>query len=153
MYESSSVRMRKAIHILKNKENETLFQTYAADFRKAFGIEEPKQQQEKLFTNDQDNQIENDNTGIGSQTITKKDFFLYRFFLEENKDVEDDEDKLTIKQMVDIQCKKIVDEEDLDVICGQPQISGKEAALQMEQAIMEKMKEKHKRNQNQSPNK
>ena len=41
-YENSSVRMRTAISILKQKENESMIQTYAADFKKAFGISDSR---------------------------------------------------------------------------------------------------------------
>jgi len=50
-----------------------------------------------------------------------------------------------IKDMVKIDCRAVVEEEDLDVICGHPQISGKEQALQMEKNINEKIYEKSRK--------
>lgn len=56
---------------------------------------------------------------------------------------------LSIREMVDIRCQAILEEEDMDIICGQPQISGKDAALMMEKQINEKQAEKFKRRKGQ----
>jgi hypothetical protein len=34
--------------------------------------------------------------------------------------------------LVDLKCRAVVEDEDLDIICGKEKISGKEQALQME---------------------
>ncbi len=51
-----------------------------------------------------------------------------------NEDNNPDE-QVEIKEMLEIKCRYILEFEDLDVICGKPQISGKDAALQMEERI------------------
>lgn len=55
------------------------------------------------------------------------------------------DEKITIKDMVDLKCRAVVEEEDLDIICGKEKISGKEQALQMEKNIMDTIAEKSKR--------
>lgn len=60
-----------------------------------------------------------------------------------NRDVPDEE-RITVKEMLEIsgldgKCKKVLEQEDLDVICGAPDISGKEAAI-LKEIKMEKTK-------------
>ena len=50
-----------------------------------------------------------------------------------NEDCADDE-KMSVKEMLELsgldgKCKRVLEQEDLDVICGAPDISGKEAAI------------------------
>ena len=71
---------------------------------------------------------------------------MYKFYISENKDIEDEVNKKTIKEMVDIHCQQIIEDDDQDVMKGMSQIFGKDS-MQMDQSIMQQMKEKHKRNQ------
>jgi hypothetical protein len=73
-----------------------------------------------------------------------KDFFLARFYqhMKENNEIEDASD---YRNIIDIKCRHILEEEDLDIICGGPKISGKDAALQMEKEILNKFNEKSKK--------
>jgi hypothetical protein len=66
--------------------------------------------------------------------IELDDFFVYKFnkFINEAKEDPDDYDENSHKVLLDIKCQHILEYEDLDVICGKPQISGKDAALQKE---------------------
>ena len=79
--------------------------------------------------------------------IEINDFFVYKFdkFIAESKEDPDDNDENSHKVLLDIKCQHILEFEDLDVICGKPQISGKDAALQKEIAIIEAENEKNNR--------
>jgi hypothetical protein len=43
---------------------------------------------------------------------------MYKFYISENKDIEDEVNKKTIKEMVDIHCQQIIDDDDQDVMKG-----------------------------------
>lgn len=77
--------------------------------------------------------------------IERENFFLYRFVDMMNKDCAEDE-RMSVKEMLEFsgldgKCKKVLEQEDLDVICGAPDISGKEAAI-LKEIRMEKTKQR-----------
>ena len=89
--------------------------------------------------------------------IERENFFLFRFFEHVNENLDEDERILSIKDMLEMsrldgKCRKVLEQEDLDVICGAPDISGKDAAIQKQDKLQKikretDMKNKKKSNQ------
>ena len=118
-YEESVERMKEAMDIMKHKEGTNYIKEYISDWKTVCKNEKKMSTQEKIA--DKNDQYFKDSV------VHMNDFFLLRFSNYMNNQIGNmAEEKITIKDMVDLKCRAVVEEEDLDIICGKEKISGKE---------------------------